>query len=495
MQGALSEQALRAAHKNEDAHTAHVTTLALRLFDGARSALRLTPADRNVMEVAATLHDIGFADCPEYHARYGARLILDKGLAGYTDRQRALTAAAVILHSGDWRRYLQHPIVSNLRTRKRALKLAAILRVADALDHAHIQDAAVRSVRRRGDRFHVAVCSQVYSVNAAWADRKADLWREFLPFGISFECLPRPISRPLFAGLVSPSDSVLETTRRILSLQYRTIRDNGLWALDAADPEYLHDIRVALRRFRACLRLFRPHLEGTRSRWLNAESRGLAMRLSPIRDFDVWLAFLRRKSVRKVLSNHPDAMIYVGRYRAEGDEYRERLRTILRGPEFNQLSHRMAYAIRAEPPFCSGHLPDQPFRPYVARRVHKLLRHILAQHHLTRKATVEESHALRRLVRRGRYWAEFAAPAFDPIMHTLAGRFKALADALGDVHDMDVFAERIGDDHAPAAKELARTIRRYRREYWKDFQKAWGRLDDKAFRKRAFKALDKAHHE
>jgi len=486
---ALSVQELSAAYGNERPHTEHVTAMALKLFDGARAALRLPAADREILRLAAQLHDIGFASCPGYHARHGARLIADNGVRGFTDKQVAMAAAAVILHSGDWRRYLQHPLVTQLRSAARSLKLAAILRVADALDHAHVQDGELLSVRHVGDCIHVRVCSAVYDGNVISADHKSDLWREFLSVGIRFDCLPRPCGGPLFAGLVTGEDCVLSTARKILALQYRIMADKTAAAEVENDPEHLHDIRVALRRFRAALRLFRPHLEGSGARRLNRELRSLAVRLGPLRDHDVWLGFLRRKPVRDALAGSAEAQVYVARYTEERTVRLERLRSVLRGPETKRILRAMSYYFRAEPPFRGGAPPSQPFRPYVARRLKKLLKEALAHDHLSRKASAEEAHELRRLIRRGRYWAEFAAPAFDPFMHTLAQRFKAPADALGDVHDMDVFAARIEEDRAPAAGRLKKAVCDLRRGYWRDFRKAWDKLADSPFSKRAAREL------
>src|SRR5205809_7707223 len=61
------------------------------------------------------------------------------------------------------------------------------------------------------------------------------------------------------------------------------------------DPEALHDFRVALRRMRSALRVFRPHLKGSSPRRLSRALRDIASGTGMSRDLEVHLEWLGRK--------------------------------------------------------------------------------------------------------------------------------------------------------------------------------------------------------
>lgn len=67
------------------------------------------------------------------------------------------------------------------------------------------------------------------------------------------------------------------------------LRENEACVLESEDPEGVHQLRVALRRLRSALRIFRPVLPAEHHRWLNTESRYLAGRMADLRDLDVFL--------------------------------------------------------------------------------------------------------------------------------------------------------------------------------------------------------------
>jgi CHAD domain-containing protein len=100
-------------------------------------------------------------------------------------------------------------------------------------------------------------------------------------------------------------DSVLETARRLLCVHYRIIAGNLPGAAAARSPTPLHDIRVAIRRLCAVLRAFRKPLARTSASRLAKPFAQLNSDLGPIRDSDVWLAYLRGKKVRRRLQTDP----------------------------------------------------------------------------------------------------------------------------------------------------------------------------------------------
>jgi exopolyphosphatase / guanosine-5'-triphosphate,3'-diphosphate pyrophosphatase len=91
---------LAAQYGVDPAHTAHVATLALGLFDDLAAA-GLHPGDameRELLWAASTLHDIGVAVDYDDHHKHTRYLVLNAGLPGFTPREVAIVAQAARYH-------------------------------------------------------------------------------------------------------------------------------------------------------------------------------------------------------------------------------------------------------------------------------------------------------------------------------------------------------------------------------------------------------------
>jgi exopolyphosphatase/guanosine-5'-triphosphate,3'-diphosphate pyrophosphatase len=149
---AAREFAIRCSY--ERAHSEHVSTVALSLFDQFRDESNLIAglgnfqSERALLEAAAVLHDIGtMVEYPRHH-KYSQTIIRHANLRGWSARQVELVAAIARYH----RRAvpsLEHAEFRALSDAERAVvrRLAALLRVAEGLDRSHSQ--SVRAVRVR----------------------------------------------------------------------------------------------------------------------------------------------------------------------------------------------------------------------------------------------------------------------------------------------------------------------------------------------------------
>jgi exopolyphosphatase/guanosine-5'-triphosphate,3'-diphosphate pyrophosphatase len=130
-----------------EAHSRQVAKLALQLFDQTQSAHGLDSVDRELLEYAALLHDIGEHVSADGHQRHGAYLVMHGALRGFDHEEIALVAALVRWHRrGEVKS--SDPMYGELRRSEleRARVLSAILQVADGLDRGHaqvIEDVAV----------------------------------------------------------------------------------------------------------------------------------------------------------------------------------------------------------------------------------------------------------------------------------------------------------------------------------------------------------------
>lgn len=135
-------------------HAEKVRDLALSLFDQTVGLHGLGAEERVLLEAAAMLHDIGAFVSASAHHKHAHYLIRSSDLVGLSDAEREIVALVVRYHRRS------HPKRTHLdfqqrprEHRDRVAKLAAILRLADALDREH--QAKVAGVEVHVGRRHL----------------------------------------------------------------------------------------------------------------------------------------------------------------------------------------------------------------------------------------------------------------------------------------------------------------------------------------------------
>ncbi len=125
-------------YRADRAHAEQVTRLALRLFDALGPLHGLGPHHRFLLEIAARLHEIGLFVSNRSHHKHSMYLIQNSELFGVR-RHDLLVVALVARYHRKAVPDPAHPGYCDLPRESRIVvqKLAALLRVADALDRAH----------------------------------------------------------------------------------------------------------------------------------------------------------------------------------------------------------------------------------------------------------------------------------------------------------------------------------------------------------------------
>ncbi|HVY48115.1 MAG TPA: Ppx/GppA phosphatase family protein, partial [Minicystis sp.] len=138
----------------DEQHGHLVAKFGVRLFDDLAPRHRLGPRDRMLLHAAALLHDVGDFVRYEGHHKHSYYLIVHADLMGLTPAERAVVANVARYHRKS------HPQLDhdNFRAlsredRARVKALAAILRVADALDREHRAKVVDVAGRIEGDTF------------------------------------------------------------------------------------------------------------------------------------------------------------------------------------------------------------------------------------------------------------------------------------------------------------------------------------------------------
>jgi len=133
-------------------HSQHVARLAMALFDQTRAIHGLTDREREWLEYAAILHDVGVHISYEGHHKHSYYLIKNGDLRGFEpDEIETIGLVARYHRQGSPKR--KHDGFGDLRRRMRRTvrTLAAILRLAESLDRSHAQAIMGLELHDRGD--------------------------------------------------------------------------------------------------------------------------------------------------------------------------------------------------------------------------------------------------------------------------------------------------------------------------------------------------------
>ena len=211
--------------------------------------------------------------------------------------------------------------------------------------------------------------------------------------------------------------------------------------LASADPEFVHQMRVALRRVRSALRDFREVL-GPGFEASSDELRWIAGVLGAARDWDVLATFM----LPQLLASHGDAKL-ARRLRALVAARRGKARTAVHAaigsPRHARLVLGLARALSQPAPGQPGDAPLADFASRVLRKRHK---NLLAHAQGLAGFTAAERHALRIAAKRLRYGVEGFAPLFR------GRRVDAYLETLSDIQD-DL---GLANDAATAGRLLAK---------------------------------------
>ena len=119
----------------DEGHGRQTARLALDLFDRTASLHGLGAGDRELLEHAGLLHDIGEHVSTESHHKHSAYLIQHGRLRGFDPGEVDFVAALARAHRGGGPKPSHEPFASlDREARDRVTRLAALLRVADGLD-------------------------------------------------------------------------------------------------------------------------------------------------------------------------------------------------------------------------------------------------------------------------------------------------------------------------------------------------------------------------
>ncbi|MCR0985835.1 CYTH and CHAD domain-containing protein [Roseomonas populi] len=297
---------------------------------------------------------------------------------------------------------------------------------------------------------------------------------------------PRPVEKAQ-DPVLPEGTSAAEAFRRLTGATLATLVANQP-AATSGMVEGVHAMRVAIRRLRALLALFRPHLAEEPEERFTAELRALGQVLGEARDWDVFCT----QTLVQTLDDGVDETLIVPLREAALErrmEAHERLRAELRTPRLTGLI--LGLVTWAEDPAALSGEADggalaEPLVDLAPELERRLARQVRRRGRRIRHRSVEELHDLRKALKKLRYAVEFLAPLHKPgQLKSFLRRCKRMQEQLGSLNDAVVtvsLAEQLGADKdavAPAVEALRSWAERqhersdaHRRKAWRCFKDA-----------------------
>lgn len=230
------------------------------------------------------------------------------------------------------------------------------------------------------------------------------------------------------------------------------LQNNLHGAMTSDDAEYLHQMRVALRRLRVVLRLTGKLQPDEQLAALSKDAAALGAALGRIREWDVFIAGTAQPMCLR-MAGHAGLQAL----RAASERQREAAYAVLRSEaqarELQRLLLRFALWLNGAYwlPLRQAGAAAPPAPDFATRHLRKLAKRFARAGQQLNGLDAERLHALRIIAKKLRYSAEFFAPLYNKkkaksFLRTLS----EVQDVLGQINDVAV-AHRLLDELAALA--------------------------------------------
>ena len=320
-----------------------------------------------------------------------------------------------------------------------AVRIAAVLRIAAALG-----DTRIAGVHDDGATLDLVVAGgSAAHEHSRVALAQADLWNAVLPRPIAFVNIQATATAP---RLLAPRDTVHAAGRMIVTRLFQSFfaRHYGLWY--PGDLEYVHELRVALRRLRAAMAIFSSVAPAPLAQ-VKTMSTQCVDALAAARDTDVFLEFLQAHAETAAPEQQPFLRAMVQAERRRRRRQYDALRTLFAGEHCTALTQTL---VRALARAARDERRPQPRRAGAQRRVWIKAKRALIRRFRTVVSfpkdlygcDAETQHRLRIACKKLRYTCEFFDGLYPASLDPVIKPMEELQRLLGDVHDCCLHAER-----------------------------------------------------
>lgn len=301
--------------------------------------------------------------------------------------------------------------------------------------------------------------------------------------------------------------------REILRVRWEELREHCVAV--AADPtlDAVHDARVTTRRLRSAYRDFRPFIRARALREAMKEVRTLADLLGAVRDEDVAISTLDQLADGLGPGMRRDGVLLLAAERRPiRNVAAEKLLTLLNDAENATLNESIMGAVEQIKPRKGAGQDDGDalsFQGSGRKIISKSYKRLVTRSRaLFQPQRPQPLHDLRIAAKRLRYAMQLFAVCWGDELKVIAGDVSRMQDALGELHDCDVWVAALGKrlkkfNEQPAAEttEIERSLNvasiwllgRFTRDRSKHFRDAldlWHRWDSDDLGGRLDRLLD-----
>jgi len=459
-------------------HANHVAEHALRLFDTLALAHHLPLERRELLRISALLHNIGETKDHKHRHKAGEAILLEHPPLDLDADERRIVAATTYLHrkrikTKKLRKLQARPYFAALalETQEEALALAALLRMAVALESSHSATTEIKDIDRQAYHIGIKVAGPHAAKDAASAEKRTDLWRHCFESHIIFEppevsamnllthLLDMPEDAPPDEITLPPAphlkadDTMAEAARKTFLFHFGRMLYHEAGTRQGEDIEALHDMRVATRRMRNAARLFEDYLAPEMKPFIKGIKR-TNRALGAVRDLDVfWKKTEDYLASAEKDGKQPDLGQLQMAWSEAHEAAREEMLRYLDSKKYRKFKRRFGQYLQSPWPETQPHFTEK------GEAVPHYLRHIapiLIYQRLANLRAYEgvlpgeeidlnRYHRLRIAAKYVRYTLEYFEEVLGPDVETLINHIKKLQDHLGDLQDAVVASNILRD--------------------------------------------------
>ena len=239
---------------------------------------------------------------------------------------------------------------------------------------------------------------------------------------------------------MTPDAAAFDVATAFLSTNLAVARQNEPGVIDDLDSEFLHDYRVALRRVRSVLSLFKGVYSPAQTDALKARFGALMARTGRLRDLDVYMLERDRYAALVPAPFRPGIHKLFDALASDRKGAHDALRRQFRSAAYDRDMTDLAALLAASKRLDRGPAAGEPARDYARALIWKRYRKVCRIAATIDDATPDEQvHELRIQGKKLRYLIEFFSPLFDAqetakVMKSL----KKLQNTLGAFNDYSV---------------------------------------------------------
>ncbi|MDR2370708.1 MAG: HD domain-containing protein [Treponema sp.] len=175
----------RKFHFDED-HSRHVADMCMVLFDAMAAEHGMNRRERMMLETAAILHDIGMYIKGSGHNKHGQYIVSNSEIFGLHHDELDIIANVIRYHRGEPPSQADIEYIALQRDERiLVLKMASILRVADALDRGHSRQISSITVEKKSEVLVIRAGGvHDLSLELIGLEEKADMFQDVFGYKV-----------------------------------------------------------------------------------------------------------------------------------------------------------------------------------------------------------------------------------------------------------------------------------------------------------------------